>query len=157
MQRGRFFMQGNRIVHHATKILLEIMFYGGIAICAVLPYFMPMLMEHIGASIQFRTAYTIILMSSGACAIYIVFQLRKMYKTLLGGNPFVQENVSCLGKCAVAGAIIAVIFLIRLVLWFTLAAAVIVIIFSILTLFCLTIKDLFKQAVAYKEEADWTV
>jgi len=80
-----------------------------------------------------------------------------MFKTLLGGNPFVMKNVSCLRKCAVASALIALIFAVRLSLWFTFAAAIIVVIFSLLSLFSITIKDLFKQAVAYKEETDWTV
>jgi hypothetical protein len=69
----------------------------------------------------------------------------------------VKENVVCLRKCAVAGALIALIFVVRIAFFFTIAAAIIVIIFAMLSLFCLTIKDLFKQAVAYKEDADWTV
>jgi hypothetical protein len=41
--------------------------------------------------------------------------------------------------------------------WFSLMSSIIVVIFFLLGLFCLTLKDVFKQAVAYKEEADWTV
>jgi len=80
-----------------------------------------------------------------------------MFKTLLGGNPFVIKNVSCLRKCAVASATIALIYLIRIIFWFTIASSIIVVIFAMLSLFCLTLKDLFKRAVAYKEETDWTV
>jgi hypothetical protein len=29
--------------------------------------------------------------------------------------------------------------------------------FAVGTLFCLTLKDIFKQAMFYKEEHDWTV
>ena len=150
-------MTGSRTRNYLTKILLDLMFFGGIAICAVLPFVLPMLLSFIGASEQFTVAYTTILLTAGICSVYILYQLRRMFKTLLGGNPFVPENVDCLRKCAVAGALIALIFLIRIIFWFTIASTIIVIIFSILSLFCLTIKDLFKQAVAYKEEADWTV
>ena len=150
-------MKAERLRQHVTKILVDIMFYGGIAACAVLPFAMPMLLRFIGVSLEFRIVYTTILLSAGVCGVYIMYQLKCMFRTLLGGNPFVSQNVTCLRKCAVASALIACIFLIRLLLWFTIAASVVVVIFSLLSLFSLTIKDLFKQAVAYKEETDWTV
>ena len=150
------FMKNNAI-HYITKVMVDIMFYGGILACIALPFVLPLLMTLIGVSMRYQMAYTIILLSAGMCAVYIVYQLKYMLKTLLGGNPFVIQNVSCLRKCGVASALIAVIFLIRLFLWFTIAASIIAAIFSMLSLFSLTIKDLFKQAVAYKEETDWTV
>jgi len=150
-------MKTNRFRHYVTKILVDIMFYGGIAACIALPFVLPRLMELTGVSIQFRGQYTAVLLSSGICAVYIMYQLKCMFKTLLGGNPFVSQNVNCLRKCAVASAVIAGIFLIRLIMWFTISASIIAIIFFILSLFCLTLKDLFKQAVIYKEETDWTV
>jgi hypothetical protein len=51
----------------------------------------------------------------------------------------------------------AIIYLVKICIWLTIASSIIVIIFSLLGLFCLTLKDVFKQAVAYKEENDWTV
>ena len=150
-------MEEKRVIHYVTKILLDIMFYGGLVALVVLPFALPALLAFIGASMRFRIAYTLILLSSGTCAVYIVYQLKRMFKTLLYGNPFVMQNVSCLRKCAVASALIAVIFAIRLYLWFTIASSIIVIIFSLLSLFSIAIKDLFKQAIAYKEETDWTV
>ena len=150
-------MGKTRVIHYVTKILVDIMFYRGIVACVVLPFVLPALMRFIGVSMTFRTPYTLILLSSGMCSVYIVYQLKRMFKTLLGGNPFVIENVSCLRKCAVASALISGIFLIRLFLWFTIASSIIVVIFALLSLFSITIKDLFKQAVAYKEETDWTV
>jgi len=104
-----------------------------------------------------RLEYTVILMASGIPAVYIVYQLKCMFKTLVGGNPFVAQNVSALRHAAVASAVIAAVYIVRLVMWFTIAAAIIVIIFALLSLFSLTLKDLFKQAIAYKEETDWTV
>ena len=150
-------MGTERLRQHITKILVDIMFYGGIGACIVLPFAMPALLRFIGVSLDFRVTYTVILLSAGICATYIMYQMKCMFKTLVGGNPFVNQNVTCLRKCAVASALIACIFLIRLFLWFTIAASIVVVIFSLLSLFSLTIKDLFKQAVAYKEETDWTV
>jgi len=150
-------MKQNQIRHYVTKLLVDIMFFGGIATCVILPFIVPRLLGFVGVSPELRLHYTIILLSSGVCSVYIMFQLKRMFRTLLGGNPFVLQNVSCLRQCAVASAVIAFIYLIRLFMWFTIAAAIIVVIFTMLSLFSLTLKDLFKQAVAYKEETDWTV
>jgi len=150
-------MEKPRVIHYVTKALLEIMFYGGIAALIALPFALPTLLGFAGTSTRFQLEYTLILLSSGLCAVYIVYQLKRMFKTLLSGNPFVMQNVSCLRKCAVASALIAAIFVLRLFFWFTIAGSLIVVIFALLSLFSITIKDLFKQAVAYKEETDWTV
>ena len=101
--------------------------------------------------------YNIALFLSGVCAVYIIWQLRKLFKTLLGGNPFVMDNVNCFRKMAVASFLIAVIFAVKSMISFTYGAAIIVIVFAVAMLFCLTLKDVFKQAVYYKEENDWTV
>jgi len=143
--------------NYITKILVDIMFYGGIATCIALPFIMPWLLRFVGVRADLRMVYTIILLASGIPAVYIVYRLKCMFKTLVGGNPFVDGNVSALRHCAVASAVIATVYLVRLFMWFTIAAAIIVVIFALLSLFSLTLKDLFKQAVAYKEETDWTV
>jgi len=143
--------------NYITKILVDCMFFGGIAACIALPFIMPWLLRFIGHSADVRLVYTVILLTSGIAAVYIVYQLKRMFKTLVGGNPFVAENVTALRHSAVASAVIAAVYLVRLFMWFTIAAAIIVVIFALLSLFSLTLKDLFKQAVAYKEETDWTV
>ena len=150
-------MYKNSFVHYLTKVLIDIMFYGGIICCIVLPSVMPVLTVLLGYSPDAIMPYTIILMLSGLCALYILWQLKAIFKTLLGGSPFTESNVSCLRKCSVASLFIAIIYIIKIVFWFTVASSVIAIIFSLLGLFCLTLKDVFKQAVAYKEENDWTV
>jgi uncharacterized protein YxeA len=100
---------------------------------------------------------TITLVVSGIASVYIMYNLKSMFTTLLGGNPFVESNVSCFRKMAVASFIIALIYIAKCFYWFTLATVVIVIAFAIAGLFCLTLKDIFKQAVYYKEEHDYTV
>jgi len=150
-------MEKNHLRQYLTKILVDIMLYVGTALYIILPFVMPQVMAFVGAGEEMRVHYTLILLASGACSIYIVYQLRRMLSTVLTGNPFVAQNVSALRKCAVAGALISLVFLIRIIISFTVASLLIVIIFALLSLFCLTLKDLFKQAVNYKEETDWTV
>ena len=150
-------MNKNNFVHHLTKVLVDVMFFGGIATCAALPFIVPPLINYLRYDESMTLPYTVILLISGICALYILWQLKAIFKTLLGGNPFVEENVSCLRRCSVASFMIALTSVIRIAFWWTIAASVIVIVFALLGLFCLTLKDVFKQAVAYKEESDWTV
>ena len=152
-------MQKNSFVHHLTKVLIDIMYYGGILICAALPFLTPRLLVFLGYlhPEEARWLLTFVLLSAGLCAVYILHQLKAIFKTLLGGNPFVPQNISCLRKCGVASFLIALIFMIRLFFDLTLGSSLVVVIFALLGLFSLTLKDVFKQAVAYKEENDWTV
>jgi hypothetical protein len=150
-------MYKNSFVHYLTKVLVDIMFYGGIICCVALPFVMPSLAKNFGYNESVVLPFTVILLLSGFCLLYILWQLKAIFKTLLGGNPFVAANVMCFRKCAVASLLIAILFTGKIFFWFSLMTLVFIIIFSLLGLFCLTLKDVFKQAVAYKEENDWTV
>jgi len=150
-------MYKNSFVHYLTKIAVDIMFYGGILCTLAVPFIMPWLAGYLDYSEAVILPFTIILFFSGLCSVYILWQLKAIFKTLLGGNPFVSENISCLRKCSVASFLIAVIYLVKMTFWFTITTLIFVIVFSLLSLFCLTLKDVFKQAVAFKEENDGTV
>ena len=150
-------MEGSQLRHKVTKGLVDFMFYGGILACIAVPFAMPWLLAALGVNPNLRTTYTVVLMASGIPAVYIVYQLKRMFKTLVGGNPFVAQNVSSLRHAAVASAVIAAVYVVRLFVMFTISSAIIVVIFALLSLFALTLKDVFKQAIAYKEDADWTV
>ena len=80
-----------------------------------------------------------------------------MYRTLLVGNPFVDKNVAHFRKMAVACFVIALIYAVKCIALFTVAALVITVIFVVGCLFCLTLKDLFKQAVNFKAENELTI
>ena len=150
-------MYKNSFVHYLTKVLVDVMFFGGILCCAAAPFVVPGFMDRFGYGERISIPFTIILTLAGLCSVYILWQLKAIFKTLLGGNPFVAANVNCLRKCSVASFLLAIIFSADLILWFTPGTMVMIIVFSLLGLFCLTLKDVFKQAIAYKEENDWTV
>ena len=80
-----------------------------------------------------------------------------MFKSLLVGNPFTDKNVSHFRKMAVACSIVAIIYIMKSIFMFTYATVVIATIFVVGTLFCLTLKDLFKQAINYKSENELTI
>ena len=145
-------------VHRLTKVLVDIMFFGGIFVYLTLPVLLPFYMRYLYLfPSRWNVPSIVLLIISGICGLFILYQLKKMLKSLIGNKPFVHQNVSCFRKCGVASFIISLMFFIRLFVGFTPGAAIIVVIFAMLGLFSLTMKDVFKQAVFYKEENDWTV
>lgn len=140
-----------------TKSLLDIMFYMGIA----LTVFIPVIFHFVGAYIVvFRKYYVVqcaFYMLSGVLCLRIVYELRKMFITVLKEDAFVDENVVSLkimGKC---GFMIALVSLIRLPLALTPATVVIIIVFSIAGLFSIVLCQVFEKAIQYKRENDLTI
>ena len=150
-------MYKNTTVHYIAKILVDIMFYGGIVTVVTVPWWSKFMRDYFGYSYAEWYYIMATLVLSGICAVYIVCNLKAMFGTLLGGNPFVEENISAFRKMAVACCLIAIIYAVKIFVMFSLATPIIVLVFVIGTLFCLTLKDIFKQAVYYKEENDGTI
>lgn len=150
-------MYKKSIVHHIAKWVIEIMFYCGIVCTIAVPFTIGELTRYFSYSPQCASVYRVTLTLAGACAVYVLYNIKGMYKTLLDGSPFVEENVAAFRRMAVAAALICVIFIVQLILAFTVGSAAIALIFAIACLFCLTLKDLFKQAINYKTENDLTI
>lgn len=152
-------MEQKSFVHYVTKICVDVLFYGGILACCAVPWIVKWWVCRDAYHQLPAAAYPLtgILLASGLCAVYILFQLKKLFRTLLGGDPFVQANISCFRKMAVAAMLIAVIYAGKCIWSFTFPSAIVVVVFVIASLFCLTLKDVFKQAVFYKQEHDFTI
>lgn len=142
-----------------TKVLIDILFYGGILICALVPVLTlhfrsvsPMLAAAPGKTIA-------VLMVSGILSVYILWELRRIFRTIVNqeSNPFIVANVISLRRIAASSAAISVIYVLKCLYWFTMATAIIIIIFALAALFCLVLADVFEQAVVYKQENDLTV
>ena len=140
-----------------TNALLGVMFYGGIAATAALPWifrwggqFYPSLKEHYWLN-------TILFMLSGVCAVLIIRELRRMFRTVLAEDCFVQQNVLSLRRMGCLSFAIAVITAVRLVVLFTPATLIIITVFFIAALFSFVLSHVFDRAVRYKEENDLTI
>jgi len=150
-------MYTNTFVHHLTRVLVEVMFYAGIVICLAIPFLMPFALPFFGYDTAQSTHYSLVLLTSGLCTLFILWQLKAIFRTLTGGDPFIPANITCFRKIAVACFLIALIYVVKAFVLFSPTAIVFIIIFALAGLFCLTLKDVFKQAIAYKDENDWTV
>lgn len=146
----------NKLVRF-TKTLLDVMFYTGIALTLLIP----VLFYYVGFYIKvFRTFYIlqcVMYMVSGFFCIIIVYELRKMFITVLRENPFVDRNVKSLKIMGKSAFLTAFLSLLRLPLSLTPATIVVVIVFSIAGLFSIVLCQVFEKAIQYKQENDLTI
>lgn len=147
-------MYKKTFTHYVSKIIIDILFYMSIVCTAVSPFVTDIIFNWIGG---YGTAFKCIVFLSGLACIYILFNLKQMYRTLLEGNPFVDKNISHFRKMAVTCFVVCVAYFVKCFFMFTYATAIISAIFAVGCLFCLTLKDLFKQAVNFKAENDLTI
>ncbi len=150
-------MYQKSIVHYMTKISIDILFITAIICCMLVPFSSSWLFRYFGIVEEGALFVKAILMASGISCVYILWQLKVIFKTLLQGNPFIHANVSSLRKIAVACLVIAFIYFVKMIVMPTISTIIIIIIFVVACLLCLTLKDLFKQSIYYKDENDLTV
>ena len=151
-------MYQKSVTHYISKIVIDILFYLSI-ICVIL---VPVWAKELFSWINYRNAdylgsFVITIFLSGLCCVYILYHLKQMFRSLLVGNPFVDKNVSHFRKIAVAFWAIALMYFVKCFFMFTGATLVIAVVFVVGCLFCLTLKDLFKQAINYKTETELTI
>lgn len=141
-----------------TRFLLEFMFYSGIIVVVTLPFSLRWLGSYF---LLFREEYYIpmlvVTLVAGIFAILILGQLKKMMKTVLENNCFVTSNVISLKRMGVYSFVITIAFLIKILFRLTPATLIIIPTFFIAGLFCYVLAFVFKEAVQYKEENDFTI
>ena len=153
-------MKDNNLSNGVTRFtssLLVLMFYGGIAVTCALPWlfrwaarFYPSLERH-------YWLHTILFMLAGAGAVCIIHELRRMFRTVLAEDCFVRQNVISLRRMGWIGLAIALVTTVRLIVIFTPATVVIIIVFFIAALFSFVLSQVFDRAIRYKEENDLTI
>lgn len=152
------FMKRNSLTNIAVKWLVDIMIIVGVACVVAVPFAAkPIINQFYGYNDSELVIFAATLVITGFAAVYILWQLRKMIKTLFGGNPFSEENAHSFGQIAAACAVIAAVYVIKCVLLFSWSTLVVIALFIVGALGCLTLKELFEEAGIYKDEHDWTV
>lgn len=140
-----------------TKYLVDIMFWAGILVTLTLPWsikwagqYLDRLAENYG---EIVTIYFVL----GILALAIIWELRKMFRTVLARNCFVRENVASLKHMSYYSGLIVLMSIVRTIVYTTIAMLVIILVFVIAGLFCQVLAQIFDEAVNYKEENDLTI
>ena len=141
-----------------TKLILDIMFFTGIIVLLTLPIWLRFAGTHYSKDIEIHyLAMLIVFAVSGLNGLLIVNELRKMMKTVLKVNCFVEDNVKSLRRMARYSLVISIFFFIKVLLVPTPATLIIILVFFIAALFSVVLSCVFQEAVNYKDENDLTI
>lgn len=140
-----------------TKYILDFMFFGGIAVTLSLPLSIKWLEQYIEHMQGHYAEIVIIYFVLGIAAVKIIWELRKIFKTVIDKNCFVQENVVSLDKMSKWSFFIVIMSIVRSVVYVTIAMGVVILVFTIAGLFSKVLSFVFEEAVGYKEENDFTI
>lgn len=140
-----------------TKYLLDVMFYCGVVVTVTLPVSIKWIGNYVERIAQSYGEIVMIYFVLGIAALVIVQALRKIFQTVIQENCFVRENVASLRKIGNWSFFIALMSIVRSVVYLTIAMLVIVFVFVIAGLFSKVLACVFEEAVTYKEENDLTI
>lgn len=140
-----------------TKYLLDTMFFCGILVTASLPWSIRWIGELLPGLIRHYEETVIIYFVLGVSAEKLLWELRKIFRTVLAEDCFVKENVVSLQKMGNWSFFIALMAGVRSIVYMTVAMLVVILVFVIAGLFSKVLSFVFEQAVEYKEETDWTI
>ncbi|SHI87893.1 DUF2975 domain-containing protein [Pseudobutyrivibrio xylanivorans] len=150
-----------------VKTILDICFFIGlimeIAVPFGLKYAVKLVMKFWGETTEYAQIlehypYAVVsIMLVGASTLMILWELRKMMKTVIRDDCFVQENVSSLVRMSIYAFVIGGLKLLRCFVYFTPAAVIIAGVFIFAGLFSRVLACVFDKAVSYKQENDLTI
>ena len=140
-----------------TKYLLDFMFYSGILVTVSLPFSVKWIGQFYEPAVEHYEETVIIYFVLGIAALVLIRELRRIFKTVLAQDCFVIENVISLRKMGNWSFFIALMSVVRSIVYLTTAMLVIILVFVIAGLFSKVLALVFEEAVRYKEENDLTI
>ena len=142
-----------------TKYLLDFMFFAGMIVTATLQWTVKWIGQIFSYEIfveQYKEA-VVIYFILGVLAILIIGELRKMFRTVLADDCFVRDNVVSLQRMGTYSFLIALICLVRTLLYLTVTMLTLVLVFVIAGLFSKVLAFVVDKAIEYKLENDLTI
>lgn len=149
-------MKKNTIVI-ITKWIMDFMFFAGILVTVTLPGTVKWLDRYVPEFEKNYAEIVILYFALGILAVLIIGELRKMFRTVAADDCFVFENVVSLQKMGTYSFVIALLSLVRSIVYLTPAMLVVILVFIIAGLFSKVLSFVFDKAVQYKQENDLTI
>ena len=144
----------------ALKACLNIVFALGILGIITLPWMLDFYFEYFYDAYfvlpGYRLFILIFLMVTAALVLLIVWEMIAMLRSIPSG-PFILRNVRALRRIGVVLLALAALFFSKCVLYVTMLTMACGFMFALCALFAFTLANLFRQAVAFKEENDLTI
>ena len=157
MEQGAGQMKNQRLIKW-TKWVLDFMFVSGIFVIATVPFTLRLAGLYYQSELaKHYWLILVILMFSGLLGLLILRELRKMMRTVLEKNCFVNENVASLKRMGIISVVIALLYGTKIFVVPSPATFIIILTFFVAGLFSEVLACVFSEAVRYKEENDLTI
>jgi len=140
-----------------TKILVDFIFFSGILVTALLYFIIKYYGRYNTYFKENALSLTILFSLSGFFAVLVIYELRKIFKTVINDDCFITENVTSLRRMGTFSFLIALVTAFRLIIYITPGVIVVVLVFLIAGLFSKVLSQVFDKAIIYKLENDLTI
>lgn len=157
----------NNGLNKIVKLILDISFYIGLILEIMVPfglkYAVLLIISFLGETTEYAQIldhypYAIIsIMLVGAASLAILYELRKMMKTVIADDCFVEQNVTSLYRMGTYAFMVTGLKLLRCFVYLTPAALVVAGVFLFAGLLSKVLARVFDRAVRYKQENDLTI
>ncbi len=150
---------GEKSLSSLVKCILDLIFIGGIMILLSLPISLKWYLgySYLGFNMDIYYFLLVLLVITGILALVIVYEIRKIFYTLKRKNPFVLENVKSLKHMGIASFLISFAYIFKIIFYNSFMTVIVLMVFVIAGFFSIILAEVFRQAVVYKEENDFTV
>lgn len=108
-------------------------------------------------TILIRNYFLAVLYVSGILALVVLYELRRIFNSVVNNTPFIMRNVTSLKRIGSCALFIGLVFVTKAFFFLTFLTLVVIFVFFLAALFCFVLGDVFEEAVNYKLENDLTI
>jgi len=150
---------GEKSVSSVVKWLLDLIYLGGIGIILSLPWSLKWYLNLVYHIIDIKMYFFFLglLVITGILALAILYQIRKIFKTLKRKDPFMMDNVKSLKRMGLASFLISFFYIFKIIFYNSFLTIILLMVFVIAGFFSIILAEVFKQAIEAKQENDFTV
>ncbi len=149
---------GEKSLSAAVRRMLDLILLGGAGVFLSLPVSVRWYFDKVLGPSRENYYFLLVLMYiTGFLALCVVYEMRKIFKTLNKKSPFVIDNVKSLNRIAYACFVISAAYIVKILFFSSFLTVVISMVFIIAGLFSMVLAGVFRQAVEVKEENDMTI
>jgi len=148
------------LVSKILRCALYVVFIVGAAAAVSLPFmfdrYLRLLHGRVVLAAEHRLFLIGFVVGVAAVGLWVLAEMIGMLRSVPQG-PFVARNVRALSRCGVLLLVITCMFTVKCFMYFTFLTMACTFLLVICALFSFTLSNLFRRAVAYKEENDLTI
>ena len=150
---------GKKGVSGVLEIFMWLLMAAALALLAVLPWFVDTFMMPFNNNPEFwRARYLVVLGFSGVMSLLVLWQARGIMHNVNTGTIFTHHTVKLMKVLGVEFLVLSLFYFIMLFFGVTkFSVALLGLVFALAGLMVLVFSELFKQAIAYKQENDMTI